>query len=466
MADEVLDANTILQGPAQDQLKTLDSESIDLIVTDPPYGYSFMNKDWDKAVVGVDTWKECLRVLKPGAFAFIMSSPRQDVLCKMILNLIDAGFETNFTSLYWCYASGFPKAADVSKLIDKRNGKHRPVRSIELEEYLKSKIKERYSNHRELAKEMGIDESCIRRWTGKHLDFSVAAFIPPENKYEILKQKLGLDDRFDELIEREEAEREILEQRTKARSEGANFAMPTMGAQTKYIDIDYTKPATPQAKRLQGAYAGFQPKPAVELILTVMKPLSEKTFVDQALSNQKGITWLDDCRIPYQSEDDIGDPDRGKGYPVLPPEKGWNQNKMINNITIGDKGRFPANLLVEDDVLNEFKNPNIVGEKNPNYRGGFYKECIICKNDFWVRPSIAELRKTCSNECRHAYQSEWMRNENNPKWNGGHSSEYKREKTDRFWKQRRLEVYTRDRFQCQICGRKSDLHAHHVIPCG
>ena len=69
-----------------------------------------MNKDWDKAVVGVDTWKECLRVLKAGAFAFIMSSPRQDVLCKMILNLIEAGFETNFTSLYWCYASGFPKA--------------------------------------------------------------------------------------------------------------------------------------------------------------------------------------------------------------------------------------------------------------------------------------------------------------------------------------------------------------------
>ena len=66
-------------GPCQDQLKAIDSDSIDCMVTDPPYGYSFMNKDWDKAVVGVDTWKECLRVLKPGAFAFIMSSPRQDV---------------------------------------------------------------------------------------------------------------------------------------------------------------------------------------------------------------------------------------------------------------------------------------------------------------------------------------------------------------------------------------------------
>ena len=281
-------SNEILHGPAVDQLKTLDSDSIDLIVTDPPYGYSFMNKDWDKAVVGVDTWKECLRVLKAGAFAFIMSSPRQDVLCKMILNLIDAGFETNFTSLYWCYASGFPKAADVSKLIDKRNGK--PQRVEDLERYLSEAIKKVYGKHYKLAEEMGVDEALIRHWIGKS---GTQWLIPPKRQYDILKEKLGLDNRFDKLIEWEEAEREIIEQKTKARSEGANFAMPTMGAQTKYIDIDYTKPATQQAKKLEGSYAGFQPKPAVEVILTVMKPLSEKTFVDQALSNGKGVTWLD-----------------------------------------------------------------------------------------------------------------------------------------------------------------------------
>ena len=51
----------------------------DGLFTDPPYGYGFMGKDWDKAVVGVATWKEVLRVMKPGAFGFIMSAPRQDV---------------------------------------------------------------------------------------------------------------------------------------------------------------------------------------------------------------------------------------------------------------------------------------------------------------------------------------------------------------------------------------------------
>src|SRR5215216_7052425 len=117
----------ILQGDSANLLKTLEPESVDLLVTDPPYGYSFMNKNWDKAVVSVDVWRECLRVLKPGSFGFIMSSPRQDVLCKMILNLIDAGFETNFTSIYWTYASGFPKAADVFKLVDKRSGQKREI---------------------------------------------------------------------------------------------------------------------------------------------------------------------------------------------------------------------------------------------------------------------------------------------------------------------------------------------------
>ena len=232
----------------------------------------------------------------------------------MILNLIEAGFETNFTSLYWTYASGFPKAADVSKLADKRNGRQSED-FRQLGEYLK-----------ESRLWLGLSTNDIGKWfpsktgglTGCFRNWEYGENVPTIQQWQILKDKLGLDNRFDNLIEREEAEREIKEQKTKARSEGANFAMPTMGAQTKYINIDYTKPATPQAKRLQGAYAGFQPKPAVEIILTVMKPLSEKTFVDQALSNDKGVTWLDDCRIPYQTEDDGYDRPNsdGKGYGI------------------------------------------------------------------------------------------------------------------------------------------------------
>ncbi|KKL13140.1 hypothetical protein LCGC14_2528710, partial [marine sediment metagenome] len=70
-------------------------------------------------------------------------------------------------------------------------------------------------------------------------------------------------------------------------------------------DFDITTSSTPQAKVLDGSYGGFQPKPAVEVIIVAMKPLSEKTFVDQALKNRKGITWLDNGRMPYDGEKNL-----------------------------------------------------------------------------------------------------------------------------------------------------------------
>jgi site-specific DNA-methyltransferase (adenine-specific) len=74
-------------GDCLSELKLLENNSVDLVCTDPPYGYSFMGKDWDKAVPSVEIWKECLRVLKPGCFAFVMSAPRSDVQAEMILKL-------------------------------------------------------------------------------------------------------------------------------------------------------------------------------------------------------------------------------------------------------------------------------------------------------------------------------------------------------------------------------------------
>ena len=58
---------------------TLPDNFFDLIVTDPPYGITFMGKDWDKALPDKKLWKECFRVLKEGKLAFVMCSPRQDV---------------------------------------------------------------------------------------------------------------------------------------------------------------------------------------------------------------------------------------------------------------------------------------------------------------------------------------------------------------------------------------------------
>jgi len=92
--------NNILLGDSQERLKSVPDNSIDLMVTDPPYGIGFMGKDWDKALPKIEIWQECLRVLKPGAFAFVMCGPRQDVLYRMIASLETAGFRVDYTSLY------------------------------------------------------------------------------------------------------------------------------------------------------------------------------------------------------------------------------------------------------------------------------------------------------------------------------------------------------------------------------
>ena len=329
------------EGSALDILKTFDDESIDAIITDPPYGYSFMNRDWDRAVIGVETWKECLRVLKAGSFAAVMSSPRQDVLAKMIVNLQDAGFRTDFTSLYWTYASGFPKASNISKLVDKRND--RPYRIIELEKYLYNKIKEKYKNHKILAKEMNVDEALIRHWIGTS---GTITNIPSNERYQELKEKLDLDNRFDDTLEQwrqwEEAEREIIGQSKN------KIHFENLGEAGYREEWNITKSATEQAKSLDGSYGGFQPKPAIEIILMVMKPLSEKTFVDQALKNGKGVTWLDDGRIPFtETFSDIDVMRTRKSAPGFTAGIEWTEGNS--------KGRFPANLLVSDDVLNDGK---------------------------------------------------------------------------------------------------------------
>jgi site-specific DNA-methyltransferase (adenine-specific) len=65
-----------------------------------------------------------------------------------------------------------------------------------------------------------------------------------------------------------------------------------------------TAPASDEAKKLDGSYAGYQPKPAVEVVIVAMKPLEKKGYLDQALDNGKGVTWLDDCRIPFAGMND------------------------------------------------------------------------------------------------------------------------------------------------------------------
>lgn len=111
-------------GDCLDVLAELDADSVDAIVTDPPYGLSFMGKAWDKTVPSVDVWRECLRVLKPGGHLLAFAGTRTQH--RMAVAIEDAGFEIR-DMIAWVYGSGFPKSHDVAKGIDKAAGAVRDV---------------------------------------------------------------------------------------------------------------------------------------------------------------------------------------------------------------------------------------------------------------------------------------------------------------------------------------------------
>jgi site-specific DNA-methyltransferase (adenine-specific) len=93
-------------------LKDLPDNSVDSIVTDPPYGLKFMSKKWDYDVPSVEIWKECLRVLKPGGHLLSFSGSR--TYHRMAVRIEDAGFEIR-DQIMWIYGSGFPKGKSQLK---------------------------------------------------------------------------------------------------------------------------------------------------------------------------------------------------------------------------------------------------------------------------------------------------------------------------------------------------------------
>lgn len=160
----------ILKGDCLNRLKELPDNSIDSVVTDPPYGLSkepdivevltkwmngepydhghggFMGKSWDSFVPHPDIWREVFRVLKPGGHALVFAGTRTQDLMTIALRL--AGFEVRDV-IEWLYFSGFPKSMDVSKAFDKRAGAEREI----VGPY-------KYDNRRKEGSGIGFGDSC------------------------------------------------------------------------------------------------------------------------------------------------------------------------------------------------------------------------------------------------------------------------------------------------------------------
>ena len=113
---------TLYHGDCLEVMRKLSAESIDSIVTDPPYGLEFMGKDWDHGIPGVPFWQAALRVAKPGAFLLAFGGTR--TYHRLACAIEDAGWEIRDCTM-WLYGTGFPKSLDVSKAIDAHAGAER-----------------------------------------------------------------------------------------------------------------------------------------------------------------------------------------------------------------------------------------------------------------------------------------------------------------------------------------------------
>lgn len=119
----------VFLGSNLDVLPTLPDNSIDAIVTDPPYELGFMGKSWDSSGIAysVELWSECLRVLKPGGYLLAFSGSR--TYHRMVVAIEDSGFEIR-DMVSWISNKTFPKSMDISKAIDKAAGAERQVVGI------------------------------------------------------------------------------------------------------------------------------------------------------------------------------------------------------------------------------------------------------------------------------------------------------------------------------------------------
>jgi site-specific DNA-methyltransferase (adenine-specific) len=111
----------LINGDCIEEMKKMDANSIDSIVTDPPYEIGFMGKKWDNTGIAYnkEVWKQALRVLKPGGHMLAFSSTR--TYHRMVCSIEDSGFEIR-DQLAWIYGSGFPKSKNMGVMVDKKNG--------------------------------------------------------------------------------------------------------------------------------------------------------------------------------------------------------------------------------------------------------------------------------------------------------------------------------------------------------
>jgi DNA modification methylase len=308
----------LLLGDCLQRLRELPDASVDAVVTDPPYGLSFMGKRWDYDVPSVEIWAECLRVLKPGGHLLAFAGTRTQH--RMAVRIEDAGFEIR-DMIAWVYGSGFPKSLDVSKAIDKMDAAEEQ--------------RERRYRFTAWVRSTGATSAQIDAATGTNMGghYTTAASQPAIMTREHLEACRHLLGDIPEWVEREAdirsvesknfAEREVVGLQPNAMS-GWN-----MDGSTKFVDRPITKAATASARQWSGW--GTALKPALEPITLARKPLIG-TVSENVLAHGTGALNVDGCRVGTEP----------RHNPSCSTDGGPAQVLTVGRETVG---RWPANLI-------------------------------------------------------------------------------------------------------------------------
>ena len=271
----------ILLGNNLDILPTLPDNSVDSIVTDPPYELGFMGKKWDSSGIAysVELWQQCLRVLKPGGHLLSFGGTR--TWHRVAVGIEDAGFEIR-DSMAWLYGSGFPKSLDISKAIDKAGGS--PGFKVR-DEITKLLISTKITDA-EIANHVGVARQLVGAW---------------RNGLSLISE--GQATRLKELLDCEiprEAERAIVGKASHHSEGRKKFTNEYVGGSPIQGTVDeriITAPSTPEAQQWQGW--GTALKPAFEPIVVARKPI-EGTVANNVLKWGTGGLNIDGSRIGTQ----------------------------------------------------------------------------------------------------------------------------------------------------------------------
>ena len=330
---------------------------------------------------------------------------------RMAVNIEDAGFEIRDV-ISWHYGEGFPKSMDISKQIDKMNGKHEVDLSA-FGNYIKATRKSRFMTLSKLDELMGTN-TAASWWEGR----KDGVQLPSKSTYAKLKVILNLDNRFDDLINWSEAEREKIGEKKSGLSEGTGNSVG------KFTDnrnekgfVDITAPSTQDAKLWDGW--GTALKPGTEFWTLARKPISESTIAGNVLKWGVGALNIDACRIAFRDDQDFNSATFGTGTNIMGGNyAGGNHtiDSVRKNIEANRAGRFPANVILDefmaaemDEQSGHLKAGGSVSGKEPstpakNVYGEYGRHIFKGHGDsggasrfFYVAKPSAEERKAYNN---------------------------------------------------------------------